>query len=153
LPTAALAGVFVLAIGIALFAVFAGKEETPEAPNVAPSTAEPAPSAAAPTAPTSPATASTTAPAAHPAATPAAPPIAAAPPPPPPKKAAAPSAPAAAAEPAPPPKTCDGVSGFSILLCRAEGPQRFWRCAPDGVNWDNDIPGCQRDTGNRNRIY
>ncbi|MDR0674513.1 MAG: zinc ribbon domain-containing protein [Zoogloeaceae bacterium] len=51
------------------------------------------------------------------------------------------------------PKTCEGVSGFSILLCRTEGPARFWHCVPDGVNWNNDIPGCQRDAGVRNRPY
>ncbi|MDR1351266.1 MAG: hypothetical protein LBJ59_10955, partial [Zoogloeaceae bacterium] len=80
---------------------------------------------------------------------------------PPPKNETPPArpAPAAQAEAPPPapapakPETCDGLFGFSILLCRTEGPQRFWQCAPDGVNWDNDISGCQRDTGNRNRPY
>jgi cytoskeletal protein RodZ len=51
------------------------------------------------------------------------------------------------------PKTCEGLYGFSILLCRTEGPARFWQCVPDGIHWNNDIPGCQRDTGTRNRPY
>jgi len=55
---------------------------------------------------------------------------------------------ARAEQEAPPaPRTCSEASGFSILICQTEGPERFWRCAPDGVNWDNDIPGCKRDTG------
>jgi Meckel syndrome type 1 protein len=51
------------------------------------------------------------------------------------------------------PRTCDGLTAFSILLCRTEGAARFWHCAPDGVNWNNDIPGCQRNTGRNNRLY
>jgi hypothetical protein len=52
------------------------------------------------------------------------------------------------------PRTCDGLIAFPALLCRTEGPTRFWRCAPDGVNWNNNIPGCRRDTGRNNgRLY
>ncbi|MDR2636861.1 MAG: zinc-ribbon domain-containing protein [Zoogloeaceae bacterium] len=51
------------------------------------------------------------------------------------------------------PKTCDGLTTFPSLICGTEGPDRFWKCAPDGNNWNNDIPGCQRNTGNRDRIY
>jgi hypothetical protein len=55
--------------------------------------------------------------------------------------------------PTPPRKSCDGLKGFPALLCRTEGASRFWRCVPDGVNWDNDIPGCQRDTSRNDRLY
>ncbi|MDR3352302.1 MAG: hypothetical protein LBO00_04700 [Zoogloeaceae bacterium] len=50
--------------------------------------------------------------------------------------------------------SCAGLRGFPALICNTEGPAHFWRCAPDGVNWDNEIPGCQRSSGgNRNFPY
>jgi|GEM_PF-2072766 len=49
-------------------------------------------------------------------------------------------------------RTCSGLTGFPSLICRTEGPARFWRCAPDGVNWNNDIPGCRRSAGRDSNI-
>ncbi|MDR3056119.1 MAG: zinc ribbon domain-containing protein [Zoogloeaceae bacterium] len=52
------------------------------------------------------------------------------------------------------PRNCKSAVRGGILLCNIEGASRFWRCAPDGENWNNDLPGCQRDTGrNTNRPY
>ena len=47
----------------------------------------------------------------------------------------------------PAPRTCNKLSGFPKLICQTEGPTQFWRCAPDGVNWNNNLPGCQRSSG------
>jgi hypothetical protein len=53
-----------------------------------------------------------------------------------------------------PQRSCAGLSGFPAFLCRTEGPTRFWRCVPDGKNWDNDIPGCRRESSrNHNAPY
>jgi hypothetical protein len=158
-----LAGVFVLlAAGVAAYVAFSGKEA--DAPEGSPQAAE---SAVTQTQSVQPETSSTIQPETSaaqpeeassvlPEASPA-PPVKASAPPPGPTAATVSerrSAPAAEKTPAPaPPKTCDGLSGFSILLCRTEGAARFWQCVPDGVNWNNDIPGCQRDAGVRNRPY
>lgn len=60
----------------------------------------------------------------------------------------------AAAKPLPQPvsarpgnKTCDS-GGLNFLLktmCNIEGPERFWKCVPDGRNWNTAIPGCDVD--------
>jgi hypothetical protein len=171
-----LAGLFVLlAAGIAAYVALSGKEaDAPEgSPQAAESAVTQTPSVQPETSSTvQPETSSTVQPETSaarpeeassvlPEASPAPPVKASAPP----VKASAPpprtaserrSAPAAEKTPAPapaPPKTCDGLSGFSILLCRTEGAARFWRCVPDGINWNNDIPGCRRDAGVRSRPY
>jgi Meckel syndrome type 1 protein len=144
-----------LGVAIALYVVLSGKAATPDAPDAPPpasAVAEPAPT---PDAAAEPASIAPTPPSAPtPTVAPAAAPSSAATPPRAPRTVARP-APAESEEEQPPPKpkTCDGLSGFSILLCRTEGARRFWHCAPDGVNWNNDIPGCQRDAGNRSRPY
>ncbi|GHT97379.1 hypothetical protein AGMMS49545_23890 [Betaproteobacteria bacterium] len=45
------------------------------------------------------------------------------------------------------PRSCKQAVRGGILLCNIEGASRFWRCAPDGENWNNDLPGCERNTG------
>ncbi|MDP2794054.1 MAG: hypothetical protein Q8O25_08270 [Sulfurisoma sp.] len=72
------------------------------------------------------------------------------------KRVAAASGPAAVANLSPPirvtaepakKRECLGIQGFAQnLLCRIEGPETFWRCAPDGKNWNNNLAGCDRQT-------
>lgn len=40
--------------------------------------------------------------------------------------------------------TCQGTGGLYRLTCEIEGPANYFRCAPDGRNWNHDIPGCDR---------
>ena len=56
-----------------------------------------------------------------------------------------------AATPAPQrPKSCKQAVGGGVLLCNIEGASRFWRCAPDGENWNTNLSGCERNTGRDN---
>ena len=53
------------------------------------------------------------------------------------------------AVPPPPPKevivrSCSDAFFLSRPVCLLEGPKTFWKCSPDGKNWDNSIPGCMR---------
>ncbi|MDR0528873.1 MAG: zinc ribbon domain-containing protein [Zoogloeaceae bacterium] len=52
-------------------------------------------------------------------------------------------------------KTCDQVSGLGpSFLCKSEGAERFWKCAPDGENWNPALPGCRRGSAvDRTRPY
>jgi len=45
--------------------------------------------------------------------------------------------------------TCEGLGGFYLLSCSIEGPEQYFKCAPDGKQWNNAIPGCDRG-GSRN---
>jgi len=40
--------------------------------------------------------------------------------------------------------SCEGVSKLVWMQCKLEGPQTFFKCAPDGMHWNNEIPGCDR---------
>ncbi|TAK90382.1 MAG: hypothetical protein EPO06_08885 [Burkholderiaceae bacterium] len=40
--------------------------------------------------------------------------------------------------------TCEGVGTLYWLQCKTEGPQTFFKCAPDGKHWNHDTPGCDR---------
>lgn len=55
-------------------------------------------------------------------------------------------APAPVTTPAPERKrmTCEGVGGIYRLSCTIEGPETYFKCAPDGRHWNNAIPGCDR---------
>ncbi len=40
--------------------------------------------------------------------------------------------------------TCQGIGGLYRLTCEIEGPANYFKCAPEGKNWNHDIPGCDR---------
>jgi len=51
-------------------------------------------------------------------------------------------------------RTCDEASGINHMICRTEGADKFWRCAPDGVNWNKNKPGCEKSSGkDKNALY
>ncbi|MBV2163019.1 MAG: zinc ribbon domain-containing protein [Comamonas sp.] len=61
--------------------------------------------------------------------------------------------PQAPAAPAPVPeeaavKTCAQAGLLMRPVCALEGPRTFWKCAPNGKHWDNNIPGCRRSEEN-----
>lgn len=63
------------------------------------------------------------------------------------------SQPEAPAAPAPVPqeaavKTCAQAGLLMRPVCAVEGPRTFWKCAPNGKRWDNNIPGCRRSEEN-----
>lgn len=43
---------------------------------------------------------------------------------------------------------CEGTWGPYLLICTLEGPALYFKCAPDGKNWNNSIPGCERKRSN-----
>lgn len=45
-----------------------------------------------------------------------------------------------------PQRSCSDAFFLSRPLCVIEGPKTFWKCSPDGKNWDNSIPGCARQS-------
>jgi len=40
--------------------------------------------------------------------------------------------------------TCEGIGGIYRLTCTIEGPENYFKCAPDGRKWNHAIPGCDR---------
>jgi len=42
-------------------------------------------------------------------------------------------------------RSCEEASLLAKPICFIEGPATFWKCAPDGKNWNNEIAGCQRN--------
>ena len=45
-------------------------------------------------------------------------------------------------------KTCSQASLLLRPMCVVEGAATFWKCAPNGKRWDNNIPGCRRGNDN-----
>ncbi len=67
---------------------------------------------------------------------------------PPPTPAVEAPAPAPAPAPVARVRPCSEAGLLMRPVCAVEGPQTFWRCAPDGKRWDNNIPGCRRSDSN-----
>lgn len=67
------------------------------------------------------------------------------------RPAVAGGSPSSVPTPAPVPErkrtTCEGTGGINRLTCMIEGPATYFKCAPDGRNWNNSIPGCDRSGG------
>ncbi len=40
--------------------------------------------------------------------------------------------------------SCDSLKGVFRLMCRFEGSPLYFKCAPDGRNWNHTISGCDR---------
>lgn len=45
-------------------------------------------------------------------------------------------------------KTCSQASLLLRPMCVVKGAATFWKCAPNGKRWDNNIPGCRRGNDN-----
>ena len=40
-------------------------------------------------------------------------------------------------------RQCSDLTLFQSLQCKLHGPAKYFRCAPDGANWNEAIPGCK----------
>jgi hypothetical protein len=71
----------------------------------------------------------------------------------PPAQAVSPLPPRTAEASRPVRRGCEDLSGFTKFICNTEGAERFWKCSPDGINWDSNIPGCARNSNANKRLY